>query len=236
MDGRATDIDLEGRELRRLSVAGDSNKARMVVGLLATFGPGFAPNRYKLGASYRRDVTSWTVERTSIDLVQGAVGEPVSVRLEEPPVLSAGASWRVSDSWMMTAQMDYIFYDRVRAALDSNSGGDTTGFQLINGWEPRAAIEYTRPSPTGGYLLVRAGVRRETSGRLDYAGEDTALLQAFRGSPSAFRASFGVSFLAEFYDNAGRLDLDMSQVILEQRSTLSAAGTRRFSIGVTVRM
>jgi hypothetical protein len=137
---------------------------------------------------------------------------------------------------MMTGQMDYIFYDRVRAALDSNSEGDTTGFQLVNGWEPRAAIEYTRPSPTGGYLLVRAGVRRETSGRLDYAGEDTALRQAFRGSPAAFRASFGVSFLAEFYDNAGRLDIDMSQVILEQRSTLSAAGTRRLSIGVTVRM
>lgn len=236
MDGRTADVDLDGRELGRLMLAGDSNKARLVLGALATFGPPWSPNRYRLGASYRRDITSWTVERTAQDLVLGTVADPARVRVEEPPVVSAGVALRMSDAWLVAAQLDYIFYDRVTAALDRNSSQDVSAFDLHNGWEPRGAIEYTRPSPTGGYLMVRAGVRRETSGRLAYSGRDTALRQAFRGSPSAFRASFGVSFLAEFYDNAGRLDLDMSQVVLEQRSTLSAAGTRRFSIGLTVRM
>lgn len=236
MDGRTTDVDLEGRELGRLVLAGDSNKARLAVGALATFGPTWSPGRYRLGASYRRDIIGWTVERTALDLVRGTVTDPARVRVVEPPVASAGIAWRKSDSWLVAAQLDYIFYDQVPAALDRNSSEDVSAFGLHNGWEPRGAIEYTLSSPTGGYLMVRAGVRRETSGRLAYSGTDTALRQAFRGSPSAFRASVGVSFLAEFYDNAGRLDLDMSQVILEQRSTLSAAGTRRFSIGLTVRM
>jgi hypothetical protein len=236
IDGRSTDVSPDGRELRRVSVSGDANMVRVTLGLLATFGPDWSPNRYRLGESFRRDITSWSVERTAADPVQGTVTGPVRVRIEEPPVFSAGAAWRVSDNWLLAGQLDYIFYERVTAALAANSEGDVAGFQLANGWEPRGAVEYTAASPTGGYLMLRTGIRRETSGRLAYVGDDLGRLQAFRGSPAAFRASFGISFLAEFYDNAGRLDLDMSQVVLEQRSTLSAAGTRRFSIGVTVRM
>jgi hypothetical protein len=151
-------------------------------------------------------------------------------------VLSAGAAWRMSDTWMFAAQLDYIWYDRVLATLSANDPGGTARFRLPNAFEPRAAIELTVPSPTGGSAVVRVGIRRETSGRMTYDGAETGLVQAFRGGPAAFRASAGASFLGEFYDNAFRIDLDMSQVVVERRSTLSAAGALRFSIGVTVRM
>jgi hypothetical protein len=103
-------------------------------------------------------------------------------------------------------------------------------------FEPRGAIEMTRSSPIGGYYKVRAGLRREIPGRVAYEGDDPVLRQAFLGSPAAFRGSVGASLLAEFYEKALRLDVDLSQVVLQRRSSLSAAGTRRLSIGLTGRL
>jgi hypothetical protein len=62
------------------------------------------------------------------------------------------------------------------------------------------------------------------------------LQQAFRASPSAFRGSVGFSLLAEFYEKGVRLDVDLSQVVLQRSTTLSAAGTRRLSFGLTGRL
>jgi hypothetical protein len=52
----------------------------------------------------------------------------------------------------------------------------------------------------------------------------------------AFRGSAGLSLLAEFYARAARLDFDLSQVVVARTSSLSAAGTRRISLSVTVRL
>ena len=131
--------------------------------------------------------------------------------------------------WLITGQLDYTWYDRIARAT-AESAGPGQPFSADDHFEPRGAIEMTRPSPIGGYYKLRAGVRREISGRVTYEGDDPVLRQAFRGSPAAFRGSVGVSLLAEFYEKAFRLDVDLSQVVLQRSSTLSAAGTRRLFV------
>jgi hypothetical protein len=236
MDGRSTTLDPMDRELQVLTISGDSNKARAGVGVLATFGPGSSPTALRIGVAYRRDLLPWEVERTVLDRARGVVASgPALVDIEEPPILSGGAAWRLSDQWLVTGQVDYIWYDRVRRALARNSGS-AERFQLEDAFEPRVGIELTRPSPFGGYYKVRAGARRESAGRLAFEGTDPPLTQAFRGSPRALRASVGVSILAEFYDTAARFDFDISQVAVERRRSLSPAGGRRYSFGLTVRL
>jgi hypothetical protein len=229
LDGRSVVSDLLDREQQRVIVAGDANKARAIVGALATFGPRSSPTDFRLGIAYQWDLLGWSVERTVIDRVAGTAGQPERVRFLEPPALSAGLAWRLSDTWLLAGQLDYTWFDRVERQL----GGR---FTIGNRWEPRAAIEMTRPSPIGGLYKLRVGVRREVSGRVTFEGDDAVLRQAFRGTPAAFRASVGVSFLAEFYERGVRLDLDLSQVVLQRQTSLSAAGTRRLAIGLTGRL
>ena len=83
---------------------------------------------------------------------------------------------------------------------------------------------------------MRAGIRRETAGRLGYEGSDPALRQAFAPSGDAFRAAAGASLLGEFYENGFRFDVDISQVVVERLTSVRAAGRRRISFGLTVRM
>jgi hypothetical protein len=152
-------------------------------------------------------------------------------------VLAGGIAWRFSDVWLVSGELDYIWYDRIRRALERNTDPATAAsFRLRNGLEPRLGIEMTRSSPTGGYYKLRAGIRRETAGRLQYGGPESALRQAFAAPPAAFRAAVGASLLFEFYENAARFDVDLSQVVVERLSSVRDAGRRRFSIGVTVRM
>jgi hypothetical protein len=233
LDGEGVFVNVQDHEQQRVTVAGDSNKARAVVGALATFGPRSSPTDFRLGLAYQWDLLGWSVERTLIDRVAGTAGLPERVRILEPPVLSAGFAWRVSDVWLVAGQLDYTWFDRVEEQLNGSGGG---GFTIKDRLEPRAALEMTRPSPFGGYYKVRLGVRRELSGRAAFEGSDLALQQAFRDTPAAFRAAVGFSFLAEFYERGVRLDIDLSQVVLQRQTTLSAAGTRRLSIGLTGRL
>jgi hypothetical protein len=235
LDGRSIASDDLGREQQRVTLAGDANKARAIVGALASFGPGWAPSAMRLGVSYQWDLLSWSVERTVTDRARGVAGEPTRVGIVEPPVLSAGVAWRFSDTWLVAGQVDYIWYDRVSRAI-SATAEPSDRFSVGERVEPRGAIEMTRASPLGGYLKLRAGIRREISGRVAYEGDDPVLRQAFRGSPAAFRGSVGASFLAEFYEKAIRLDVDLSQVVLQRQSSLSAAGSRRLSFGLTGRL
>jgi hypothetical protein len=238
LEGQSAVTNLEGDELSRVLIGGDANKARGVVGLLATFGPASDPTAFRLGAAYHRDLLGWSVERTEIDRVAGAVSGPRTIDIEEPPVLAAGAAFRVSDTWLLTGEVDYIWYDQVRRTLERNTDAATaSAFRLRNRLEPRLGIELTKPSPTGGYFKIRAGIRRETAGRLAYDGTDAALRQAFgEPPPAAFRAGAGASLLGEFYENGFRFDVDISQVVVERLTSVRAAGRRRLSFGVTVRM
>ena len=137
----------------------------------------------------------------------------------------------------MSTQLDFIAYSEVLRALRHNEAGEEAGrFRLENGFEPRLGVEHTRPSPIGGYLKIRGGLRRETAGRLLYQGPSLARTQAFPDVGPAFRGSAGLSLLAEFYARAARLDLDLSQVVVGRATSLSAAGTRRFSFNLTVRL
>jgi hypothetical protein len=235
MDGRSIVADALGREQQRVTLAGDANKGRAIVGALASFGPSWAPAAVRIGVSYQWDLLDWSVERTVIDQAQGVAGEPSPVGIVEPPVLSAGIAWRYSDTWLVATQVDYTWYDRVARAIEATARpGDS--FSVADHFEPRAAIEMTRPSPIGGYYKLRVGLRREISGRVGYLGDDPVLRQAFRSAPEAYRGSAGFSFLAEFFERAVRLDVDLSQVVLQRRSSLSAAGTRRLSFGLTGRL
>jgi hypothetical protein len=238
LEGQSAVTNLEGDELSRVLVGGDANKARGVVGLLATFGPASDPTAFRLGAAYHRDLLGWSVERTEIDRVAGLVSGPRTIDIEEPPVLAAGAALRLSDTWLVTGEVDYIWYDQVRRTLERNTDAATaSAFRLRNRLEPRLGIELTKPSPTGGYFKIRAGIRRETAGRLAYDGTDAALRQAFgEPPPAAFRAGAGASLLGEFYENGFRFDVDISQVVVERLTSVRAAGRRRLSFGVTVRM
>src|SRR5262249_54914831 len=151
--------------------------------------------------------------------------------------VAGGIAWRLNDTWLASGEMDYIFYEEVRRRLEHNSGTETaSSFRMDNGLEPRLAIEMTRSSPTGGYYKPRAGIRPQTSGRLEYTGSDSALRQAFEAPGAAVRAAVGASLLGEFYDNAFRLDIDISQVVVQRLTSLSAAGRRRVSFGLTVRL
>jgi hypothetical protein len=235
LDGRSIVSDALGREEQRITLAGDANKARAIVGALATFGPSWSPTAVRIGVAYQWDLLDWSVERTLIDRVGGTAGRPVSVTITEAPVLSAGIAWRMSDTWLIAGQLDYTWYDRVARAIQATAT-PADRFTIGDHFEPRAAVEYTRPSPIGGYYKLRGGVRREVAGRVAYDGPDAVLRQAFRGSPSAFRGSVGASFLAEFYEKAVRLDVDLSQVVLQRQSSLSAAGSRRLSIALTGRL
>jgi hypothetical protein len=235
MDGAAVVTDALEHEQQRVTLAGDSNKARAIVGGLASFGPSWSPTAFRVGVSYQWDLMRWSVERTVIDRARGVAGEPAPVTITEPPVLSAGVAWRLNDTWLVTGQLDYTWYDRIARAT-AESAGPGHPFVAEDHFEPRGAIEMTRPSPVGGYYKVRAGVRREISGRVAYLGDDSVLRQAFRDSPEAFRGSVGFSLLGEFYEKAFRLDLDLSQVVLQRSSTLSATGTRQLSFGLTARL
>ncbi len=222
--------------LRQVTLGGDTNKARGIVGALATFGRAFSPTALRLGISYRSDLWDWKVERSAVDVAAGRVtDEPRLVRISEPAVLSFGAAWRASDTWLLAVQADRIAYPAVAAALVENEGPQPD-FRLQDGWEPRAGLEMSGVFPLGGYFKLRAGVRGETSGRFEYVGEDLGLRQAFRDGDLAFRGAVGASLMAEFYEKAVRFDVDMSQIVAEPRSNLSAAGDRRVSFGITVRM
>jgi hypothetical protein len=237
LEGQSAVTNLAGDELSRIIIGGDSNKGRGIVGLLATFGPASDPTAFRIGAAYHRDLFGWSVERTEIDRVAGLVSGPRTIDVEEPPVLAAGAALRLSDTWLFSGEVDYIWYDQVRRTLERNTDAATaSGFRLRNQLEPRLGIELTRPSPTGGYLKLRAGIRRETAGRLGYGGTDTALRQVFGEAASAVRAGAGASLLGEFYENGFRFDIDISQVVVERLTSVRAAGRRRLSFGVTVRM
>jgi hypothetical protein len=238
LEGQSAVANLAGDELSRVILSGDANKARGTVGLLATFGPSSDPTMFRLAAAYHRDILGWSAERTEIDRVAGLVAGPRTIDIEEPPVLAAGAALRLSDSWLFSGEVDYIWYDEVRRTLERNTDAATaSAFRLPNRLEPRLGIELTKPSPTGGYFKLRAGIRRETAGRLAYEGTDGALLQAFgEPPPSAFRAGAGASLLGEFYENGFRFDIDISQVVVERLTSVRAAGRRRLSFGITVRM
>ncbi|HVR69933.1 MAG TPA: hypothetical protein VMT87_03735 [Vicinamibacteria bacterium] len=236
LEGSSTLRDARGAEVRRVTLDGDANKFRAVGGLLATFGGRHSPTAFRVGLSYERDLSTWTVERREVDVAAGTVAAPARVRVAEPPVLSGGVAWRLSDGWLVSGQLDYVWYERVLAALRANEVEEASLFTLSDGFEPRLGLEHTRPSPIGGYLKLRAGLRRETGGRLRYEGADLARTQAFREVPAALRGAVGASLAAEFYARAARLDLDLSQVVVARTTTVSAAGTRRFSINLTVRL
>jgi hypothetical protein len=237
LEGESAVLDLDGDELSHITIGGDSNKARGIAGLLATFGPASDPTAFRLGVAYHQDLVAWKVERTEIDRVGGVVTGPRTIDIEEPPVLAAGAALRLSDIWLFTGEVDYIWYERVTRSLERNTDAATAApFRLGNRLEPRLGIEMTRPSPTGGYFKVRAGIRRETPGRLAYDGPDPTLRQAFGESGDAFRAGAGASLLGEFYENGFRFDVDISQVVVERLTSVRAAGRRRISFGLTVRM
>src|SRR4029077_20081440 len=123
-----------------------------------------------------------------------------------------------------------------RALARNTDAATASAFALRNGVEPRLGVEITNPSPTGGYFKLRAGVRRETAGRLAYLGSDSALHQAFEAPAAAFRAGAGASLLGEFYENAFRFDGDVSQVVVQRLTSVRAAGRRRLSLALTVRM
>jgi long-chain fatty acid transport protein len=237
LDGSSALSTAEGADLRRLTLEGDANKARAIVGALAIFGPTSGHSGARVGLAFAHDLSRWSVERRGLDVDAGTVSAPSRVHIEEPPVLSGGVAWRLADRWLISGQVDYVWYRQVLETLRGNAPGeDGQAFRLRNGVEPRLGIEYTAPAPIGGYFKLRAGLRRETSGRLRYDGPDLARQQAFRGAPDALRGSAGVSLFGEFYDRAARLDLDLSQVVVATSSTLAAAGGRRFSIGLTVRL
>jgi len=238
MEGQSSQLNLAADELSRITLNGDANKGRGIVGALLTFGPSRDPTALRFGVAYQRDLFAWSVERTAIDRVRGVVTSgPSTIDVVEPPVLAAGVAWRVSDALLVSAQIDYIWYDTVKKALERNTDAPTAApFSLGNELEPRLGVELTEPSPTGGYIKLRAGIRRETGGHLEYGLDDPALHQAFVAGPAAFRAAAGASLLGEFYENAFRLDLDVSQVVVERLSTVSAAGRRRVSFAITVRM
>jgi hypothetical protein len=238
LEGRSAVLDLAGDEQSRITVSGDANKARGIAGLLATFGPESDPTAFRLGVAYHQDLFAWSVERTALDRVRGVVTSgPRTIDITEPPVVAAGAAWRMSDTWLLSGEVDYIWYDRVQRALERNTDATNAGaFRLRNGLEPRLGIEMTRPSPTGGYFKLRAGVRRETSGRLEYLRDDPALRQAFEAPAAAFRGAVGASLFGEFYENAFRFDVDISQVIVERLTSVRAAGRRRLSLALTVRI
>lgn len=236
VEGRSTVADADDRELSFVTVDGAANKARLVAGALLSFGPSWSPTAFRLGVSYHRDLAQWRVDRTAVDRASGVVTSgPTPAVFAEPDVLSLGAAWRVSDLWLVSAQVDEVRYDRVRQAYAANVPGGPP-LRLENHLEPRAAVELTMPSPIGGYMKLRAGVRREVGGRFADDGSSAVLRQAFLPTPAVVRASAGASLLAEFYDKAARFDVDLSQVVLQRQSTLRAAGTRRFSFGLTVRL
>lgn len=237
MEGQSAVSDLAGDELSRVTIGGDSNKARGIAGALASFGPARDPTAFRLGVAYHQDLFGWSVERTELDRVRGAVFGPRTIDIEEPPVLAAGAAIRLSDTWLFSGEVDYIWYERVGRTLARNTDPDTAApFRLKNRLEPRLGLEMTRSSPTGGYYKLRAGIRRETSGRLGYEGAALALRQAFEQPPDAFRVGVGASLLGEFYENGFRFDVDISQVVVERLTSVRAAGRRRLSFGLTVRM
>jgi hypothetical protein len=238
LEGSTSQRDLAGDELARVTLGGDANKARAIAGLLMTFGSPRDPTAVRLGVAYHRDLMTWSMERTAIDRVRGVVTSgPSRIDVTEPPVLAGGIAWRMSDTWLVSGELDYIFYDEVRRTLERNTDAATAAsFHLVNGVEPRLGIEMMRPSPTGGYFKLRAGIRRETSGRLGYDGSDLALRQAFESPAAAFRAAVGASLLGEFYENAFRFDIDISQVVVQRVTSLGAAGRRRLSVGLTLRM
>jgi hypothetical protein len=235
-EGASIRHDSDGTELERVTFDGDANKARGVAGILATFGGRRSPTAFRVGIAYEHDLSHWTIERRAVDVAAGTVAPTSRVRIEEPPLLAAGVAWRISDGWLVSAQLDYIWYESVLTALADNQAEEADRFRLDDGFEPRFGLEHTRPSPIGGDLKLRLGFRRETGGRLTYTGDDLGRRQAFTEVPPAFRAAVGVSLLAEFYERAARLDFDMSQVVVARTTSVSAAGARRFSLNLTVRL
>lgn len=207
LDGEDARSGVEGQILGT-TVHGESGHLRLAAGLLFDLVgevQGSLPS-VKVGLSFQPGF-DW-----SADVRHGrdpAGGGAASIAVRRPSLIAAGVAWRPSDRWSFSAQGDIIRYHEVIAALRRNVGEAAAGFGLPNTLEPRLGTEFASPLSCGcGVVRLRAGLHYRSPGTLRYSGAEPALAAAFTPTPWRTVMSVGGSFLAEYFGNAVRLDLD----------------------------
>ena len=177
---------------------------------------------------HHRDLVGWSVD-TEIDRVAGLVAGPRTIDLEEAPYAGAPCGSPTPGS---VGRGGHIWYDRA-AHRARNTDGATRARSSCATARAAFRIELTKPSRPAATSLRRASAATRRGAGL--RGTD-APLQAFgsRQPPPSARGRARRS--GEFYENGFRLDIDISQVVVERLTSVRSAGKRRISFGLTVRL
>lgn len=203
---RNLEIEQEGGGAAHPLVGGSDGEVRVTVGTLVDLIParvvGSSP--FKLGVSVQPGVT-FRIPRPG--------GPDVEVR--RPSVSGAGLSWRASNSWSFSGQVDFIRYQEVVDALRRNVGHVAgADFNMSNVAEPRLGAEFATPLRCGcGTVKVRAGLHYESPGTLRFLGGDPVLHDAFRVRSWRTTVTLGASFFTEYLANAVRIDVDSRDLL-----------------------
>jgi hypothetical protein len=210
LDGERTAATVEGEATVAASVHAENGHLRGSLGLLAILvgADARALPSLRMGISVQPGF-NWSAR------VEGEAAAPGTVDLRRPTIVSAGLALRASDRWTVLAQGDVIRYGEVVDTLEENVGVDAAdGFSLANALEPRVAAEFSAPLWCGcGSVKLRGGLHYRSPGTLAYEGTDPALARAF--GPGNWRTvgTLGASFLAEYYGNGIRLDIDSRDLV-----------------------
>jgi hypothetical protein len=199
-----------GGEPAGTTFRGEETRARFTGGLLFDLigTERMALPSLRLGVSYQPGV-DWSLERTP-GAASPSEERPSSMDFRRPTVIAFGLSGRPSERWSIAAQIDVIRYREVLETLRRNIGVEAAaGFEIGNAVEPRLGVEFAAPLSCGcGLVRLRAGVHYASPGALRYEGLDEARRTAFAGRSWRTVATLGGSFLAEYFGQAWRLDLD----------------------------
>lgn len=141
-------------------------------------------------------------------VLQATLDSGSPFELVRPAVVSAGGTWRPSVRLVVGAQVDYVSYSDVPAALTIGLGARSRDeYRLADALEPHLGAEYSIPL-RGLSLQVRAGLQLQAGGRLRFEGDDAAEASAYPGDGSQAVGSLGLSLVSGRglrLDLAGRL-------------------------------
>lgn len=210
MDGERRVPGPEGNELTAARVTADETQWRGSAGLLLVLvgANTRALPSLRLGVSWQPGYDS------DAQITEETDGNPRTIALRRPTLVSTGLAWRASDRWSVVAQGDVILYGEVMGSLERNIGEEAAlDFSLPSTVEPRFGAEFAAPLWCGcGSVRFRGGLHYRSPGTLRYVGSDLILRRTF--APESWRtvASLGASFFTEHYGNALRLDFDVRDV------------------------
>lgn len=182
-----------------------------------------ASSRVALGFGTQRGLR-YEFQRSAESPVLGVVlEERGAYQVVRPSRLQAGARLRLSPRLVLGAQLDFVRYSEVPAALVIGQGARSRDeYRLNDAFEPRLGAEFSIPL-RGFSLQMRAGLQGQAGGTLRFLGDEPAEVSAFPGSRYELLGALGLSLVS------GRgLRLDLAGAFGGERPALLVGAGARF--------